>query len=92
MGEAADRLREERRKTLGDWAAFCLSCGSVQRYVEEREAALPRACPGCGGEILARCPGCGERFASAFAVACDACGAALREPELFGVPIRRRGR
>jgi predicted RNA-binding Zn-ribbon protein involved in translation (DUF1610 family) len=92
VGKAADRLREERRKTLGDWAAFCVSCGYVQRYVEQREEALPAACPACGGELRSRCPGCGERFASAFAVTCEHCGGALREPELFGVPIRKPGR
>jgi predicted RNA-binding Zn-ribbon protein involved in translation (DUF1610 family) len=92
VGRAADRLREERRKTLGDWAAFCVACGAVQRYVEERESALPDRCPGCGGELLARCPSCGDRFASAFAVTCEGCGKALREPELFGVPIRKPGR
>ena len=29
MGSASDWLREERRRTLGDWAAFCLGCGHV---------------------------------------------------------------
>ena len=49
MGRASDWLREERRKTLGDWVAFCLECGHVQRYFVELEAELPAACPGCGG-------------------------------------------
>jgi hypothetical protein len=40
MGRASDWLREERRKTLGDWVAFCLECGHVQRYFEELEAEL----------------------------------------------------
>ena len=92
MGKAADRLREERRKTLGDWAAFCLACGSVWRYVEEREGALPDGCPSCGGELRVRCPACGDRIASAFAVSCERCGGELRGRELFGVPIRKRGR
>jgi predicted RNA-binding Zn-ribbon protein involved in translation (DUF1610 family) len=89
MGKAADRLREERRKTLGDWAAFCVACGSVRRYIESREDAVPAVCPECGGEVRARCPACDARFASAFAVTCEDCGAALREAELFGVPIRK---
>ena len=92
MKSAAQRYKEERRKTLGDWAAFCLACGFVQRYVEEREAALPPACPQCEGELRTRCPGCGAQFASAFAVTCEECGGALRPPELYGVPIRRAGR
>jgi len=83
-------LREERRKVLGDWVALCLGCGFVQRYFEELEHELPSACPSCGGEMRSRCPACGARFSSAFAVDCEACGAALRPNELGGVPIRRR--
>jgi hypothetical protein len=89
VGKAADWLREERRRTLGDSAAFCLGCGFVQRYFEEFEAELPAACPQCGGEIRSRCPECGARFSSAFAVDCDSCAAALRPAEQFGVRIRR---
>jgi rRNA maturation endonuclease Nob1 len=92
MGKAADWLREERRKTLGDWVAFCLRCGFAQRYFEESAGELPHECPQCGGEIRSRCPGCGARFSSVFAVACEACGAALRDAQQFGVPIRRRRR
>ena len=89
MGKAADWLREERRKTLGDWAAFCLQCGFVQRYFDEWEQELPGACPQCAGELRARCPACSARFSSAFAVVCEACGGELRPAEQFGVPIRR---
>jgi hypothetical protein len=89
MGRASDWLRQERRKTLGDWVAFCLGCGHVQRYFEEFEAELPPACPACGGELRARCPSCDARIASAFAVACEECRAELRPPEAFGVPIRK---
>ena len=89
MGKAADWLREERRKTLGDWVAFCLDCGFVQRYFEEFEDALPSQCPHCRGEFRPRCPACGARFSSAFAVECEACGGELRPAEQFGVPIRR---
>jgi ribosomal protein S27E len=78
MGRASDWLREERRKTLGDWVAFCLGCGHVQRYFEELEA-----------ELRARCPACEARIASAFAVACEECEAELRPSEAFGVPIRK---
>src|SRR5262249_9724033 len=59
VGKAADWLREERRKTLGDWVAFCLGCGLVQRYFEEFEDELPSSCPQCSGEMRARCPDCG---------------------------------
>ena len=89
VGKAADWLREERRKTLGDWVAVCLSCGYAQRYFDESEGELPARCPQCSGEIRSRCPECAARFSSAFAVECEACGAALRSPELFGVPIRK---
>ena len=90
MGKAADWLREERRKTLGDWVAFRLGCGFAQRYFADWEGELPVKCPQCGGEMRARCPECGARFSSAFAVDCEACGAELRAPVQFGVPIRRR--
>ena len=92
MGKASDWLREERRKTLGDWVAVCLRCGFAQRYFEETEAGLPSACPQCSGELRSRCPSCDARFSSAFAVECEACGAALRPSQLLGVPIRRTGR
>jgi hypothetical protein len=91
VGKAADWLREERRKVLGDWAAFCLDCGFVQRWFEQFEDELPRACPQCGGELRARCPACNAAFQSAFAVDCEVCGAALRSPTQFGIPIRKRG-
>jgi ribosomal protein S27E len=90
MGKAADWLREERRKTLGDWVAFCLGCGYTQRYFEQSAEELPTPCPQCGAEIRSRCPGCGARFSSAFAVECERCGGELRPREQFGVPIRKR--
>jgi hypothetical protein len=89
VGKASDWLREERRKALGDWSAFCLACGFVQRYFDSSEGELPARCPVCGGEIRSRCPACDARFSSAFAVECETCGGALRPPELMGVPIRR---
>jgi rRNA maturation endonuclease Nob1 len=89
MGKAADWLREERRKVLGDWVAVCLRCGFAQRYFDDLEGDLPDACPQCGGEILSHCPACDARFSSAFAVTCEACGGALRPAEQFGIPIRR---
>ncbi|MGH3039625.1 MAG: hypothetical protein ACRDLZ_09540 [Gaiellaceae bacterium] len=92
MSKASDWLREERRQTLGDWAAFCLGCGHVQRYFAEDEAVLPAACPTCGGELRARCPSCDARIASAFAVACEECNAELRPPELFGSRIQKAPR
>ena len=91
MGKASDWLREERRKTLGDWVAVCVHCGHAQRYFEESETELPEACPQCGGELRSRCPACSARFSSAFAVECEACGGELRPPEHLGLPIRRRG-
>jgi predicted RNA-binding Zn-ribbon protein involved in translation (DUF1610 family) len=89
VGKASDWLREERRKTLGDWVAVCLACGHAQRYFEENEAELPKACPACGGEMRHRCPECTARFSSVFAVECESCGAALRPSEQFGTQIRR---
>ena len=90
MGKASDWLREERRRTLGDWVAFCLKCGFAQRYFDESEGDLPKMCPQCHGEMRSRCPACNARFSSTFAVECEACGAELRPAEQFGGPIRRR--
>ncbi|MDQ3777261.1 MAG: hypothetical protein M3310_00095 [Actinomycetota bacterium] len=92
MGTGKSWLKEERRKTLGDWVTVCLSCGFAQRYFEEWEPELPPACPQCDGELRRRCPSCGARFDSAFAVECDSCGGELRPRELFGTPIRKPGR
>ncbi len=85
-------IQEERRKTLGDWVVFCLACGHTQRYFLELEAQLPSGCPQCGGELRHRCPECEAPIASAFAVECEECGAAVRPPELFGTAIRKPGR
>ena len=89
MAKASDWLKEERRKTLGDWVAVCLRCGFAQRYFEAWERELPRVCPQCSGDVRSRCPACGARFSSAFAVECEACGGELRPPELLGVRIRK---
>jgi predicted nucleic acid-binding Zn ribbon protein len=82
-------IREERRKVLGEWAAFCLGCGAVRRWFEELEHEVPAACPQCGGEMRHRCPACSAPFSSAFAVECEECDAPLRPNELFGTPIHR---
>jgi ribosomal protein S27E len=90
VGKASDWLREERRRTLGDWVSFCPGCGHAVRYFEGDEEALPVACPTCATAMVSRCPACRGRIASVFAVDCEECGAALRDPAGFGVPIRRR--
>ena len=74
---------------LGDWAAFCGSCGGALRWFEEHEHELPAACLTCGGELVHRCRACGAPFSSAFAVDCEACGSPLRDSELNGIRIRR---
>ncbi|HEY7379901.1 MAG TPA: hypothetical protein VH572_01725 [Gaiella sp.] len=83
-------IQEERRRTLGDWVAFCGACGHTLRYFEQHEDELPGACPHCGGALTHRCPSCEARLPSAFQVECEECGAPVREPELFGGPIRKR--
>jgi predicted RNA-binding Zn-ribbon protein involved in translation (DUF1610 family) len=85
-------IQEERRKTLGDWVAFCLRCGHTLRYFLDDEAFLPAACPQCGGELRHRCTVCEAPIASAFAVECEECGAPVRDAELFGTTIRRSGK
>ena len=89
MGKAADWLREERRKVLGDWAAVCLDCGGALRWFEESEAELPERCATCGGRMLSRCPACDAPFSSVFAVDCEECGGPLRPADLHGTRIRR---
>jgi hypothetical protein len=90
VGKAADWLREERRKVLGDWVAFCLDCGAARRWFEDFEHEVPDRCVQCGGPMLRRCSVCAAPIDSTFAVECDSCGAPLREPHLFGTRIRRR--
>jgi hypothetical protein len=85
-------IQEERRKTLGDWVAFCVDCGFTLRYFEESEAEVPAACPSCAGEVRHLCPVCGARFASAFLVECEECNAEVRPAELFGGLIRKPGK
>ena len=92
MSKASEVWREERRKVLGDWVAFCLDCGGARRWFAEFEAEIPAACPHCGGAMLHRCPACAAPFSSVFAVDCEQCGAPLRDRELFGTPIRREPR
>jgi len=85
-------IQEERRKTLGDWVAFCLRCGHTLRYFLDDEAELPVGCPQCGSELRNRCPSCNAPIASAFAVECEECDEPVRSSELFGVQIRRLGK
>jgi predicted nucleic acid-binding Zn ribbon protein len=91
-GTKRNWIQEERRKTLGDWVAFCLACGHTLRYFLDDEDDLPGACPQCGGELRHRCPSCSAPIPSAFAVDCEECGAAVRDAELFGSAIRKPGR
>lgn len=92
MGSAADWLREERRKTLGDWVAVCAGCGHGQRYFADTEADEERTCPTCNEVMVTRCPGCRTRISSMFAVTCEACETAIRPAEQFGTVIRRTKR
>ena len=85
-------IQEERRKTLGDWVAFCIDCGFTLRYFVEVEDELPATCPSCEGEVRHLCPACGARFPSAFLVECEECGAEVRPRQLFGGPIRKAGK
>jgi predicted nucleic acid-binding Zn ribbon protein len=82
-------IQEERRKVLGDWVALCLGCGHAHRWFDEFESEVPTECPQCGGPIRRRCVECNAPFASVFAVDCEECGAALRDPTLLGLKIRK---
>jgi DNA-directed RNA polymerase subunit RPC12/RpoP len=89
MGKASDWLREERRKVLGDWVAFCVTCGAARRWFEQFEADMPDSCAQCGGVLLRRCPSCNAPFSSIAVVDCEECGKPVRADELFGSKIRR---
>lgn len=91
-GARRNWIQEERRRTLGDWVAFCLSCGHTVRYFEDVAGELPSSCPHCHGRLRSRCPSCAARFPSAFLISCEDCGAEVRPAELFGGPIRKPGR
>ncbi|MGZ4481388.1 MAG: hypothetical protein ACXVY5_04205 [Gaiellales bacterium] len=80
----------DRSRELGDCCGFCLRCGWGRRYMAGGAADLPTACPDCGGEVITACRECGAPIASLMGIACRECGAPLREPELFGVEIRRK--
>jgi ribosomal protein S27E len=91
-GAKRNWIQEERRNTLGHWVVLCGVCGHSQRYFEESEGDVASVCPQCDAVLLSRCPACDARFASAFQVECEECGASLRPPDLFGGAIRRPGR
>ena len=77
---------------LGDWVAFCLTCGAARRWFEQFEAEMPDECPQCRGVLLRRCPGCGAPFSSIAVVDCEECGKPVRADELFGARIARSPR
>ena len=56
----------------------------------EDASAIPQWCPDCGGRVLSACPACEAPIVSLMGIACRECGEPLREPELFGVEIRRK--
>jgi predicted nucleic acid-binding Zn ribbon protein len=89
MGKASDWLREERRKVLGDWVAFCTTCGAARRWFEQFEDEVSDTCPQCNGHMLRRCPSCNAPFSSIAVVDCEECGQPVRKDELFGSKIRR---
>jgi hypothetical protein len=79
-----------RKRILGDAIVLCPRCGHARRYLLGESAVEEPACPDCGGELLHACPACDAPIESAMQVDCRACGAPLREGELFGRPIRRK--
>ena len=90
MGKASDWLREERRKVLGDWVAFCLTCGAAKRWFEQFEWEMPDGARSAAASCCARCPACSAPFSSIAVVDCEECGSRCANDELFGSKIRRR--
>ena len=75
---------------LGNRAAFCAGCGWGRRFLAGVAADLPATCPDCGQPVIAACPSCAEGVTSLMQITCSGCGEALRDPEFFGRPIRRK--
>jgi hypothetical protein len=66
---------DRKNRILGDRTVVCPRCGFARRYLIGTTAVDDDTCPDCG---------------TPFVKECRACGAPLRDPELFGVPIRRK--
>jgi hypothetical protein len=82
--------KDDKRRVLGDAIILCGTCGFAKRYMELEGPPDLAACPDCGGTMIHDCPSCHAPLRSIMQVDCRVCGAQLRAPELFGVPIRRK--
>ncbi len=85
-------IQEERRKTLGDWVAFCLGAGTRSATSSRARVSCPRRVRSAEASFGTAVPSCAAPIPSAFAVECEECGAEVRRPELFGTAIRKPGR
>jgi hypothetical protein len=85
MAKAADWLRQERRKVLGDWVAFCLGCGAARRWFEDFEADVPDTCLVWRQAVPLLPPAAPFPLA---VVDCEECGEPVHE-RAFGWKIRR---
>ena len=86
-------IQEERRKTLGDWVAFCIGCGFTLRYFVELESEIPATCPNCDERGAPPLPGLRSPVPVGVprrvrGVRC----AEVRPHQLFGGPIRKAGK
>lgn len=82
--------KDDKRRVLGDAIILCGTCGFAKRYMELEGPPDLAACPDCGGTMIHDCPSCHAPLRSIMQVDCRVCGTQLRDPELFGVPIRRK--
>lgn len=83
--------KDDKRRVLGDAIVLCAGCGFARRYMEAEGAPDDLVtCPDCGGTMIRACPACDAPLRSVMQVECRVCGEQLRDPEKFGVPIRRK--
>ena len=86
-GNGVDWLREERRRTLGDWAAFCLRCGHALRCSRSSRRASCRL-PDLRRRVVSRCPSCDAVRPRPSRSTARSAARGCASPRAFGVRIR----
>ena len=85
-------IQEERRKTLGDWVAFCIGCGFTLRYFVELESRDPGDVPELRERGAPPLPGLRRSVPVGVPRRVRGVRGAGATAELFGGPIRKAGK